>query len=92
MARYSGGPVTHRALSGPSRVSGGEEAEKRELLYTLSCIREVRARIDRNELGVVRRARELGVTWTEISTGLGVSRQAAWERLREMDVAPSQAR
>jgi DNA invertase Pin-like site-specific DNA recombinase len=87
MARYSGGPVTHRALSGPSGSSGGDEAERRELLYTLSCIREVRAKIDRNELGVVRRARELDISWTEIATGLGVSRQAAWERLRELDVA-----
>jgi hypothetical protein len=89
MARYSGGPVTHRALSGPSRVSGGAEAEKHELLYTLSCIRDVRAKIDRNELVVVRRARELDITWTEIATALGVSRQAAWERLRELDVSPT---
>jgi predicted DNA-binding protein (UPF0251 family) len=60
-----------------------------EVLYTLSCTRDVRAKIDANELSTVRQARELDVTWTEIASALGVSRQAAWERLREMDAFPA---
>ena len=68
---------------------GSEIADKKELLYTLSCIRDVRAKIDANELQTVRMARESELSWTEIATALGVSRQAAWERLREMDVEAS---
>ena len=83
MARYSGGPVTHRALVGPGAA---RSLPKSELLRILTCIRDVRAKIDANELRTVRMARESGITWTEIATALGVSRQAAWERLREMDV------
>ena len=88
MARWSGGPVTHRALTGPRTNPVGGQPSEHELLYTLSCIRDVRAKIDTNELQTVRQAREAGITWTEIATALGVSRQAAWERLREMDSPP----
>jgi DNA invertase Pin-like site-specific DNA recombinase len=70
---------------------GGDIGRKQELLYTLSCIRDVRAKIDANELRTVQMARASGITWTEIATALGVSRQAAWERLHEMDVDASVA-
>jgi hypothetical protein len=33
----------------------------------------------------VRRAREAGVTWTAIGSALGVSRQAATERFRDVE-------
>jgi hypothetical protein len=79
MARYGGGPVTYRALNGP------RSREKSEVLRTLAAIREVRAKVNRSELVTARMARELGLTWTEIAAELGVSRQAAWERLREME-------
>jgi DNA invertase Pin-like site-specific DNA recombinase len=84
MARYSGGPVTHRALTGPS-VHPEDPRYRHELLYTLQCVREVRAKVDRNELETVRKARRAGVSWTEIATSLGVSRQAVWERWHEID-------
>ena len=93
MARYSGGPVTHRALTGPSRAAGirsTKEAWDHEILYTLSCIQEIRSKIDRNELATVKLAREAGLSWTDIATALGISRQAAWERWREIDT-PEQA-
>lgn len=61
-------------------------SEKGEVLYTLTSIRDVRAKVDRSELETVRIARQLGISWTEIATALGVTRQSAWERLREMDV------
>lgn len=85
MARWGGGPETYRALKGPMSES------RPEVLYTLQSIREVRAKVDRSELETVRIARRLGITWTEIATGLGVTRQAAWERLREMDTDSSAA-
>jgi hypothetical protein len=57
------------------------------LLYTLTSIRNIRAKVDLSELVTVQKARELGMSWTEIATALGVTRQAAWERLHEMDPA-----
>ncbi len=54
-------------------------------MYTLSCIQELRSKIDRNELATVKLARQAGLSWTDIATALGVSRQAAWERWREID-------
>ena len=86
MARYGGGPVTYRALNGP------RAPEKSEVLRTLAAIREVRAKVDRSELVSARMARELGITWSEIAAELGVSRQAAWERLREMEPETTPAR
>jgi hypothetical protein len=62
---------------------------KPEVLYTLTSIRNIRAKVDRSELVTVQKARELGMSWTEIATALGVTRQAAWERLHEMDPAPA---
>jgi hypothetical protein len=70
---------------------GSEIADKKELLYTLSCIRDVRAKIDANELQTARMARQSGITWSEIATALGVTRQAAWQRLREMEPDASPA-
>jgi hypothetical protein len=37
------------------------------------------------ELSTVRQAREAGLSWTEIATSLGVTRQSAWERWHELD-------
>jgi hypothetical protein len=88
MARFSGGPVTHRALTGPRRIGAAasdEDAWKHEVLYTLRCIQEVRQKCDGTELETVRHARQAALSWTEIATALGVSRQAAWERWHEID-------
>jgi hypothetical protein len=87
MARYSGGPVTHRALTG-ARARYSNETDQQwaaELSYTLQCIQEIRAKCDRTELQTVRQAREAGLSWTDIATSLGVTRQAAWERWHEVD-------
>jgi hypothetical protein len=84
MARWGGGPETYRALNGP------REDTKHEVLKTLSSIRETRAKIDRSELVTVQKARQLGMSWTEIATALGVTRQAAWERLHEVEEQPTQ--
>lgn len=73
--------MTHRALTGPMHDT---EAEIR---YTLTSIQEVRSKLDRNELATVRKARQAGLSWTDIATCLGVTRQAAWERWHELDDA-----
>jgi DNA invertase Pin-like site-specific DNA recombinase len=88
MARYSGGPVTHRALAGPRRTGASlssEEAWKHEVLLTLTSIQEIRQKCDRTELRAVREARKAGLSWTDIATALGVTRQSAWERWHELD-------
>jgi hypothetical protein len=87
MARYSGGPVTHRALTGPkSRYHDTtDEAWQQEVLYTLSCIQQIRQKCGHTELSTVRAARKAGLSWTEIAGALGVTRQSAWERWHELD-------
>lgn len=56
------------------------EAEK-----ALADIRLVRSLLDMAELNAVRAARQSGASWTDVATMLGVSRQSAWERWREVD-------
>jgi hypothetical protein len=87
MARCSGGPVTHRALTGPRRRHSDttDAAWREELLYTLRCVQEIRAKCSQTELKTVREARISGLSWTEIAGALGVTRQSAWERWRELD-------
>ena len=87
MARYSGGPVTHRALTGPKRRYSDwtDEQWKQELLVTLTCIQEIRQKCDRTEITTVKQARAAGLSWTEVATALGVTRQSAWERWHELD-------
>jgi hypothetical protein len=87
MARYSGGPVTHRALTGPkSRYPDWtDEQWRQEVLLTLSCVKQIREMCDHTELRTVREARKSGLSWTEIAGALGVTRQSAWERFHELD-------
>jgi hypothetical protein len=88
MARYSGGPTVHRAMKGP-RVTGSSMSSpqgwKTEVVATLMAIQQVRQTCDRTELTSVKYARKAGLSWTEIATALGVTRQAAWERWHELD-------
>jgi DNA invertase Pin-like site-specific DNA recombinase len=89
MARYSGGPVTHAALTGPKPrpADVSDEWWKQSLTGTLRCVREIRQKCDATELRTVKLAREAGMSWTEIATALGVTRQSAWERWHELDEA-----
>jgi hypothetical protein len=41
------------------------------------------------ELKLVKVARARGVSWAEIATPLGVSKQSAWEKWRELDDKPA---
>src|SRR5919107_3891685 len=62
----------------------GEEA-----LAALSDIGVVRRLLDQAELEAVRAARRDRKSWAEIATRLGVSRQSAWERWKDLDDEPS---
>jgi transcriptional regulator with XRE-family HTH domain len=54
-------------------------------LGALSDIGTVRRLLDQAELAAVRTARRHGKSWAEIATRLGVTRQSAWERWRDLD-------
>jgi hypothetical protein len=73
-----GGPVPH---------DDGEH----DPLAALSDVGLVRRLLDETELEAVRSARRRGRSWAEIATKLGVSRQAAWERWRDLDTEPPPA-
>jgi PASTA domain len=57
-------------------------------LAALSDIGLVRRLLDQAELVSVRTARRHGKSWAEIATKLGVTRQSAWERWRDLDETP----
>jgi hypothetical protein len=54
-------------------------------LAALSDVGTVRRLLDQAELAAVRTARRHGKSWAEIATRLGVTRQSAWERWRDLD-------
>lgn len=54
-------------------------------LAALDDIGVVRRLMDRAELVAVRSARRHGKSWSEIATRLGMTRQSAWERWRDLD-------
>jgi PASTA domain len=68
------------AKGGRPRVDDGLDA--------LSDIGVVRRILDQAELAAVRAARAHGKSWAEIATHLGVTRQSAWERWRDLDDSP----
>ncbi|MGJ3192253.1 AsnC family protein [Paenarthrobacter sp. FR1] len=75
-------------MKGP-RVTGVSRSSpqgwKAEVVTTLRAIQEVRQECDNTELTTVKHARKAGLSWAEIATALGVSRQAVWERWHEID-------
>lgn len=80
--------MTHRALTGPRQTGArgsSDDAWKRELVLTLNAVQEIRQKCDRTELRTVQEARRAGLSWTEIATALGVTRQSAWEHWHEID-------
>lgn len=66
-------------------------------MTALGDIRLVRGLLDQAEMGAVRAARRDSRPWAEIATMLGVTRQSAWERWRDLvdeddsDAAPAVA-
>jgi hypothetical protein len=72
---------------GRGGVSGGEEPGD-AAVSVLGDIGLTRRLLDQAELAAVRAARRDGKPWAEIAAALGVTRQSAWERWRDLDVAP----
>lgn len=63
----------------------GRPRSGQEALNALSDIGLIRRLLDQAELEAVRDARRDRRPWAEIATRLGVTRQSAWERWRELD-------
>lgn len=77
--RLSGWQTDPRGAT-PTHPDDGASA-----LGALADIGLIRRLIDHTELVAVRTARRKGLSWADIATHLGVSRQSAWERWRDVD-------
>jgi hypothetical protein len=75
-----------------SSRAGGHADDGEGALAALADIGFVRHLLDQAELVAVRTARRHGKSWAEIAVKLGVTRQSAWERWRDLDDAPSPTR
>jgi len=76
----------HRLLGWRQAPGGGEDA-----LRALTDLGLVRRALEEAELDAVRAARGHRRSWSEIAIRLGVTRQSAWERWRDVDDAPQGA-
>ena len=65
----------------------GQADDGGSALDALADVGQVRRLLDQAELVAVRTARRHGKSWAEIATRLGVTRQSAWERWRDLDEA-----
>lgn len=74
---------TPRAF-GAAQPGSGDDA-----LTALADIGVARRLLDQAELEAVRNARRHGRSWAEIAVKLGVTRQSAWERWRDLDETAS---
>ena len=74
------------------RVTGpGSRDREPDPLEALGHVGAVRRMLDEVELRAVRSARLRGRSWAEIATRLGVTRQSAWEKWRDLDDSPAAA-
>jgi PASTA domain len=69
-------------------VGGKRPSDDDDGLASLADIGVVRRMLDQAELTAVRTARLRGKSWAEIATHLGITRQSAWERWRDLDDSP----
>ncbi|SHK06381.1 PASTA domain-containing protein [Pseudonocardia thermophila] len=74
---------------GDAVVQPGSRDREPDPLEALADVGEVRRLLDEVELRAVRSARLRGRSWAEIATRLGVTRQSAWEKWRDLDESPS---
>jgi hypothetical protein len=70
-----------------SSASPGHKTTPEAAAHALQDIRLVRDLLQQAEMNAVKTARRGGASWAEIATMLGVSRQSAWERWRDLDAA-----
>lgn len=64
-------------------------ADSEQALKALADIGVLRRLLDQMEFEAVRTSRRRGKSWAEIAIRLGVTRQSAWERWRDVDDAES---
>jgi hypothetical protein len=72
------------SAAGRARPETGDAA-----LDAMADIGTIRRLLDQAELVAVRTARRHRKSWAEIATQLGITRQSAWERWRDLDDEPS---
>jgi len=65
--------------------SGSLDSEGDAALEAMTDIGTLRRLLEQAELAAVRTARRQRKSWAEIATQLGITRQSAWERWRELD-------
>ena len=65
--------------------AGGRPRDGEAALDALSDVGLLRRLLDQAEMVAVPSARRAGRSWAEIAARLGVTRQSAWEKWREMD-------
>ena len=86
----------HEARKAWTRLSDWDDASgtrhEGDPLEALCDIGSLRRLLDEAELSAVRAARRQKKSWAEIATMLGVTRQSAWERWRDLDEMPVDAR
>jgi hypothetical protein len=83
-SRWTDGQDAWQRLAAGSGQAGGGDP-----LAALSDIGQLRRLLDETELEAVREARRAGKSWAEIAIKLGVTRQSAWERWRDLDAEPA---
>jgi PASTA domain len=71
------------------RDQPGDAGDADRALDALDDISVVRRLLEQAELAAVRTARGAGKSWAEIATMLGITRQSAWERWRDLDEGDS---
>lgn len=72
-------------------VGPGSRDREPDPLDALGDVGHVRRLLDEVELRAVSSARLRGRSWAEIATRLGITRQSAWEKWRDLDDAPAAA-
>ena len=68
-----------------SRHGGTDPSAGDDALDAMADIGILRRLLEQSELAAVRTARRHRKSWAEIATQLGITRQSAWERWRELD-------
>ena len=68
-----------------SRQGGTDQSAGDDALDAMADIGILRRLLEQSELAAVRTARRHRKSWAEIATQLGITRQSAWERWRELD-------
>ena len=73
--------VIRDAPDSSPRLTPWEATETLEAaLANLPNVALAHAQVEASLVGWVRRARQLGATWAQIGSALGITRQSAWER------------